>query len=162
MRVLGIDPGIDITGFAVADINGSSYELIDCGIIKTERELTLPARLHQLRADLNTLLNQYQDIEACGIEELFFSKNVTTAAMVWQARGVILECIAEQGIGHIVEIKPNQVKMYVAGSGSAQKPEMQKMVQITFGLAGIPKPDDAADAAAIALATESLLRLGHK
>jgi crossover junction endodeoxyribonuclease RuvC len=102
------------------------------------------------------LLAAHNDIEAAGVEELFFSKNVTTAAAVWQARGVVLELLEEHGLADVLSIPPNQVKMAVCGNGAATKHEVQTLVQLTFGLTEVPKPDDAADAAAVALATARL------
>lgn len=160
MRVLGIDPGIERLGFAVADIHGRTHQLLACGVIHTPSSDSVPERLVQIRHDLTELLSQFPDIEAAGVEELFFSKNVTTAAMVWQARGVILEALQAHGIPHIQEVKPNQVKTAVAGNGAAKKPEIQTMVALTFGLKETPKPDDAADAAAVALATAKMMQFG--
>mgnify|MGYP000184435496 CR=1 FL=1 len=163
MKILGIDPGLHRVGIAVADITAGRYQLIQCGVITTPSELSLSVRLVQLRDDLTAFIAQHPDIAVCGIEELFFSKNVTTAPMVYQARGVILELLERVGVQSVISVKPQHVKQYVTGSGSADKREVQEMVRHTFHLDAVPKPDDAADAAAIAIAAEAIFRSqGHQ
>ncbi len=150
MRVLGIDPGIAITGFGLIEVSGSEQRLIDCGVIMTAKELSTSDRLAELRKDLVALLERFGEIDVVGVEELFFAKNVTTAFLVGQARGVILLSLGEREIP-IVEVKPVEVKQAMTGSGSADKREVQKMVKLNFGLAKVPQPDDAADAVACAV-----------
>ena len=150
MKVIGIDPGVAITGFGVVELDGSKQSLIECGVIRTSKDLELPERLEILVQDLEQILERHGDAELVGVEELFFAKNAKTAFMVGQARGVILYSIAKRGLP-IQEVKPVEVKSAVVGSGNADKKEVQKMIQLNFGLAEPPQPDDAADAVAVAL-----------
>lgn len=151
MRVLGIDPGIELAGFGLIDAQvGLNPVLVHCGVIRTSSMLSTEERLVIIAKDLQDLIDQSGDIDVAGIEELFFAKNVTTAFTVGQARGVIMYILAKNGIP-IVEVKPVEVKQALTGSGRADKKEMQRMVQFTFGLDAPPRPDDAADAAAVAL-----------
>ncbi len=158
MKILGIDPGLQRVGIALAEIVGGKYTLLQCGVITTETGRPLPERLAQIRTDLETFLQQHSGIAAAGVEELFFAKNITTAASVFQARGVILETLQRAGIVQILDVKPQQLKQYVSGHGNATKQEIQAMVKQTFSLETVPQPDDAADAAAITIATEALIR----
>lgn len=157
MRVLGIDPGIETTGFAVIDVNGSAQNLVVCGVIRTTKEQGRAERLQTVQADLSKVLETYAPIEIAGVEELFFSKNVTSGIAVAEARGVILFTLASFGCT-IQEVKPVEVKSLVAGHGQASKQEMQRMIQLQCGLDEPPQPDDAADAVAIAIATAALHR----
>lgn len=158
MKILGIDPGLQRVGIALAEIRGGQYTLLQCGVITTETGLPLPERLMQIRTDLEDFIAQHTGIEAVGVEELFFAKNITTAASVFQARGVILETLQRSGIPIIIDVKPQQLKQYVTGHGNATKQEVQVMVKQTFGLDAVPQPDDAADAAALTIAVEALIR----
>ncbi|MFH1425905.1 MAG: crossover junction endodeoxyribonuclease RuvC [Candidatus Kerfeldbacteria bacterium] len=155
MQVLGIDPGIEITGFAIVNITGPAQELVECGVIRTPQEATLPQRLNILANDLEALLKQYPEIALASVEELFFAKNVTTAFAVGQARGVVLYILERQGCP-IRDVKPVEVKSIVTGAGNADKKDVQRIVQILFKLDEVPKPDDAADAVAIAIAGAAL------
>lgn len=155
MRVLGIDPGVEITGFGLVDVDGNSQTLVECGVIRTPVGEPLPQRLNLLAQDLSSLLDSFGALDLVGVEELFFSKNAKTAFMVGQARGVILYTVAAAGFT-IQEVKPVEVKSVVVGSGNAGKKEVQRMVQMLFGLDAPPEPDDAADAAAIALAAAAI------
>lgn len=150
MRFLGIDPGFERTGFGVINREAGELTLEAYGVITTSKEDAYPERLVQLQEGLEAILEQFPDIAAVGVEELFFAKNVTTALPVAQARGVILFTLARRNC-IIQEIKPVEVKAAVAGNGRADKKEMQRMVQLTFGLKEVPQPDDAADAIAIAM-----------
>lgn len=154
MLVLGIDPGIEITGFAIIDVSNGERKLLECGVIRTSKDLSLPERLTVIHEDLNSIITQYPDIAVAGVEQLFFAKNVTTAFAVGQARGVILFTLAQLGIT-IESVLPAHVKMAVVGHGNAKKHEVQKMIQLLFGLAEPPQPDDAADAVAVAIATHA-------
>lgn len=158
MRILGIDPGLQRVGIALAEIRGGQYVLLQCGVITTDAGLPLPERLMQIRTDLEDFIAQHAGIEAVGVEELFFAKNITTAASVFQARGVILETLQRSGIPIIIDVKPQQLKQYLTGHGNATKQEVQVMVKQTFGLDTVPQPDDAADAAALTIAAEALIR----
>ncbi len=122
---------------------------VSYGIISTPKEATPPARLEMLFDQLNALLKKHKP-DTAAVEKLFFSKNVTTALAVGQARGVIMLCLQKAGIEPL-EYTPNEVKQAVAGYGSAEKRQVQEMVRALLQLDSIPKPDDAADALAVAI-----------
>lgn len=149
MRTLGIDPGTAIMGWGVVDETGGSISLVDFGALTTPAGMPQPERLRILYDGLTALIRQHAPNEAA-IEELFFGKNVNTALTVGQARGVALLALTQAGLS-IGEYKPLIVKQALTGYGSADKKQMQEMVRITLGLAKIPRPDDAADALAIAI-----------
>lgn len=155
MITLGIDPGIELTGFGFVETSEGQQQLRECGVIRTPSTHSLEDRLMMIHQDLSQLIGKYDHIESCGVEELFFAKNVKTAASVWQARGVILFTLAQFGIT-IHHIKPLEVKSIVVGTATAKKAEVQKMVQLLFKLPEPPQPDDAADAVAIAIAAASI------
>lgn len=159
-RFLGIDPGIAITGFAVIEVGGGEQRIVEYGVITTKKELSLPERLVELQRDLQQLLERHENIAAVGVEELFFSKNAKTAFMVGQARGVILFTLSSRGIT-IEELTPGEVKQAITGSGSAQKIDVQRTIQLLFSLPTLPQPDDAADAIAIASTIAARYRLNH-
>jgi crossover junction endodeoxyribonuclease RuvC len=149
MRVMGIDPGIAIVGFGVLDQRGNLLKPVEYGGIQTEAELKTATRLKQIYDAVTKLLAEHcPDVVA--IEKLFFNRNVTTAFTVGQARGVIMLAAEEAGIP-ITEYTPLQVKMAVVGYGQAEKRQVQEMVKMLLRLPGIPKPDDVADALAIAI-----------
>lgn len=150
MLTLGIDPGTATIGFGlVEELNDGSLQAIHYGVITTPAGHPMPDRLQMIYEQLTQLVKDYQPTRAA-VEELFFAKNVTTALTVAQGRGVILLTLAMAGLP-IGEHKPNEVKMAVSGYGGAKKPQMQEMVRMLLGLEKIPKPDDAADALAIAI-----------
>lgn len=149
MRTLGIDPGTAIMGWGVVDETGGMPTLVAYGALTTQAGLPQTERLMQLYDGLRALLAQHKP-DAAAIEELFFGKNVNTAITVGQARGVALLALAQAGLP-VHEYKPTAVKQAVAGYGGADKKQMQEMVRLTLRLPGIPKPDDAADALAIAI-----------
>jgi crossover junction endodeoxyribonuclease RuvC len=149
MRTIGIDPGTAIMGWGVVDEQNGTLKLVDYGALTTPATMTQPDRLVVLYSGLQDILARYQPA-AAAVEELFFSKNVTTALTVGQARGVALLAVAQAQI-EIHEYKPLSVKQAVAGYGGADKKQMQEMVRITLQLSGIPRPDDAADALAVAI-----------
>lgn len=145
MRVLGIDPGLATTGYAV--IEDLPLKVLEAGVIRTPAHTPLPHRLHTLYAETRRLLREYKP-EALAIEELFFAQNRTTAMAVAHARGVVLLA------AHTITTKsytPLQIKLRIAGYGRATKPQIQKMMRQLLKLKEIPKPDDAADALAVAL-----------
>jgi len=149
MRVLGIDPGTATTGYAVVEEREGRLLLIAIGVISTPAKAPLPLRLHQLYGALRGAVTDYsQTISA--MEELFFSRNAQTAMAVGHARGVTLLALADAGL-KIMEYTPMQVKQAVTGYGTADKHQVQQMVKILLDLPEIPKPDDAADAAAVAI-----------
>ena len=155
MIILGVDPGTATTGYGVIlakSMNSRSKDNFKClgyGSIKTSPEMAMPQRLKKLHNELSRLLKEHQP-EIMVVESLFFFKNMKTAMPVSQAKGVILLTAAKKNI-LVHEFTPPQVKMLVAGSGKAEKINVQKKVQAIFGMKDIPKPDDAADALAIAL-----------
>lgn len=148
-RTLGIDPGTARLGYAVVEERSSRLTLRACDCITTPAEQPLPQRLLHIFNQLQAIIAEYQPRELA-IEELFFGKNATTAVNVGQARGVALLAAAQAGLS-VSEYKPLQVKQAVHGYGSATKQQVGEMVKILLGLASVPKPDDAADAAAIAI-----------
>lgn len=148
--ILGIDPGTATTGYGlVRDQRDGSLQAVDFGIIATPKDMPMPQRLVAIHTELQTLIARHQP-DSAGLEKLFFQKNITTALTVGQARGVILLALAQAGL-QVGEYTPNEVKQAVSGYGSADKKQMQEMVRVLLGLPEIPKPDDAADALAIAI-----------
>ena len=164
MRILGIDPGYGITGFGVVDARGGQTRLVTCGAITTPAGMDFSARLEIIYEDMRQLLEKAKP-DAVAIEELFFGQNVTTGIGVAQSRGVILLAIRQAGL-EVTSYKPSQVKQAVVGYGNATKHQVQDMTKRLLGLAEMPKPDDAADAIAIALcharSTTSLLAKAAK
>ncbi len=149
MRVLGIDPGYGITGFGLIEANRSDFQLLRCGAITTPPGADFSARLEMIYEDMRQLLS-VSSPEAVAIEELFFGQNVTTGIGVAQSRGVILLAIRQAGLP-VFQYKPMQVKQAVVGYGNATKHQVQDMTKRLLQLPQLPKPDDAADAIAIAL-----------
>lgn len=149
MIILGIDPGIADTGFGVIEDTGGQLKVLTYGSIKTKAGLPLGERLVELFNQLSKTIKDYQP-QTVAIEQLFFCNNAKTALIVGQARGVaMLAC--QQAKLTIFEFTPLQVKQAVTAYGGASKLQVQKMVQMILGLKEIPKPDDAADALAIAI-----------
>ena len=149
MRILGIDPGTAIMGWVVIDADGGEVALVSYGVLTTPAKTPLPQRVELLYNGLAHVLAAYRP-DAAGIEELFFSKNVTTALSVAHARGVALLALQQAGV-RIFEYKPMAVKQAVVGYGHADKQQMQHLVQMTLNLDHLPQPDDAADALAVAI-----------
>ena len=148
--VIGIDPGLTRCGFAVLrSIGAATPKVVSIGVITTKSSTPLPQRLAEINRELCGLFDEFLP-SALAIEQIFFQNNVSTAMGVAQASGLALAIAAERGCD-VVQYTPSQVKMAVAGSGSAEKAQVQKMVQKRLGLASMPKPADAADAAALAL-----------
>ena len=160
MRILGIDPGVATVGFGVIDSDRAQQQMIQYGAITTAAGLPLATRLVQIAADLEVLIRQFQPDEIA-VEELFFSKNITTGIAVAHARGVILYT-AERLQIPVYEYTPMQVKQAVVGYGLAEKHQVMDMTRRLLKLKAVPKPDDAADALAIAIcharSATSLLR----
>jgi crossover junction endodeoxyribonuclease RuvC len=145
---LGIDPGTARLGYGV--IRGTDPSIsLEFGVVQTKKSLDMPSRLLQLHDELIGLVREYRP-EVMVIEKLFFSRNVTTAISVGQARGVAMLAAAQSGIP-VVEYTPAEIKQAVAGYGNADKQQIQYMVKLILGLDEIPEPDDAADALAVAL-----------
>ena len=149
MLILGIDPGFAIVGFGLVEAAGGKARLVQCGAITTPAGDPLPSRLCQIADDMDVLLGQFRP-EAMAIEELFFNNNITTGIGVAQARGVLL-LAAERRKVPIYEYSPSQVKQAVVGYGKAEKRQVMDMTRRILNLKTVPKPDDAADAVAIAL-----------
>lgn len=149
MRVLGIDPGLATMGYGVVEGDGDDLVVLAYGVITTEAGNLLPDRLLCAFRDLSELVHRWQP-QGAAVEELFFSKNVRTALTVGHARGVALLCLANAGVP-VHEYKPAQVKEAVTGYGAAPKHQVQMMVQQLLKMSELPKPDDAADALAIAI-----------
>ena len=150
MLVLGIDPGTATTGYGLVQaFPDGHYQAVDYGVLTTPAKTPLAERLLMLHDGLRALLHQYSP-DGAAVEKLFFQRNVTTAMSVGQARGVILLTLAQHGLT-VAEYTPNEIKEAVTGYGSADKTQMQRMVQMLLSLETVPKPDDAADALAVAL-----------
>ena len=149
MRILGIDPGYAIMGFGLIDALPGKQRLVACGAINTPAGVRLPARLWQMATDLDELIRQFHP-DVLAIEEFFFNQNVTTGIGVAQSRGVILMTAEKCGLP-VMEYNPSQVKQAVVGYGKAEKKQVMEMTRKLLRLSHVPKPDDAADAVAIAL-----------
>jgi crossover junction endodeoxyribonuclease RuvC len=150
MRIIGIDPGTATTGFGVVDIIKGKPVFVDAGVITTPPGGPMSDRLVTLYDELTQVIAENKPDQAA-VELLYFSANVTTGISVGQARGVVLLALAQAGMSVPGEYTPMQVKMGVTGYGGAKKPQVQEMVKMILGLSVIPKPDDAADALAVAL-----------
>ena len=163
MRILGIDPGVATIGFGLVEAEKNKYQLIRCGVITTPAHTSLASRLDQIYHDLTELLEAFKP-DAVSIEELFFNTNITTGIAVAHGRGVILLACQQAGV-KIFEYTPLQVKQAVVGYGRAEKKQVMDMVRRICALKAAPKPDDAADAVALALcharSTTSLLFRGE-
>ncbi len=151
MIILGIDPGTATTGFAVIEKldRQNEFKILDFGVVETPKTDHEAKRLETIAEDVVELIKKYKP-SRLGIERLFFTSNQKTAMTVSQARGVVL-LVSQKAKLEIYEFTPLQVKNYLCGNGKADKRQVQFMVKKTFGLEQIPKPDDAADALAIAL-----------
>jgi crossover junction endodeoxyribonuclease RuvC len=149
LRIMGIDPGLAIVGFGFLDKNGSRLLPIQYGCITTEADTDQGVRLKQIYDTALELIDTYKP-DAVAIEKLFFNKNVTTALSVGQARGVLILAAMQRGLP-VAEYTPLQVKQAVVGYGKAEKRQVQEMVRMFLNLVSIPKPDDVADALAIAI-----------
>lgn len=150
MRVLGIDPGTATTGYGVVESDAAQKEeALDYGVIRTESDEPPARRLAVIYGAVTDLLNRHRP-DALAVEQLFFNRNVRSALAVGQARGAVLLAAAHQGVP-VLEYTPLQVKMAVAGYGRAEKQQIQAMVRAILRLGETPRPDDAADALAVAL-----------
>jgi crossover junction endodeoxyribonuclease RuvC len=149
MRVLGIDPGTAITGYGVVEEVQGELKPLAFGVIRTPAGQPLPVRLQAIYRAVRELATEWKS-DAAAVEELFFSSNVRTAMTVGQARGVALLALADTGLT-VAEYTPLTVKQAVTGYGNADKAQMQEMVRLLLGLADVPRPDDAADALAVAI-----------
>ncbi len=146
--ILGLDPGYGRLGFGIVQVTKGEATCLGCGVITTAKERTHAARLQELAQDIRALIRKFSPT-VVAVETLFFAKSVTTALKVAEVRGVILLLAEEAGL-EIVEVRPNEVKMALTGYGKADKRQMQSMITKVLRLPSVPKPDDAADALAIA------------
>ena len=149
MRILGIDPGVATIGFGVIDCDRARQQLVQYGVITTPAGLPLSTRLWQISRDMEELLTTFRPDE-CAVEELFFSKNITTGIAVSHARGVALLAVVQR-TDNLYEYTPMQIKQAVTGWGGADKHQVQMMVKMLLNMNQIARPDDAADALAVAL-----------
>ncbi len=160
MIILGLDPGTATTGFGVIKSANNELTLLDYGCITTPKTLTLAERLNQISKDLEDLIRQWKP-DSIAIEEIFFSKNIKTAMSVAHARGALMQKLSAEGY-EINEYKPQQIKESVCGYGRAEKIQVQKMVQMILKMDQLPRPDDAADALAVAICHASGAALKEK
>lgn len=149
MIIFGLDPGIAIVGYGIIEVLGNRVRLLDYGVITTDASLSVPERLNIIDFEINKLIAEFEPDELA-IEELFFNKNVKTVINVAQARGVEILSFVKRGIS-VYEYTPLQIKQAITGYGRAEKKQMQESIRMIFKLKEIPKPDDAADAMAVAL-----------
>jgi crossover junction endodeoxyribonuclease RuvC len=149
MRIIGLDPGTATTGYGIIDTVGGHMQLVVYGVFSTPAQDETPVRLQSIFNQLNELLAAYHP-ESAAVEQVFFGRNITTAINVGQARGVMLLALAIAGIP-ISEYSPPKVKEAVTGYGKAEKNQVQMMVRHLLDLEEIPRPDDAADALAVAI-----------
>lgn len=157
MRILGIDPGTGIMGFGVVDIqdgqrtgfSGGGFSMIDAGVITTPAHTPHDERLEDIYNSLTEIIAAAKP-DACSVERLFFTRNITTAMSVAEARGVALLVARQHGVP-IFEYTPLQIKQTLTGYGKADKKQVQEMVRVQLGLKEVPKPDDCADALAAAI-----------
>jgi len=150
MRILGLDPGTATTGYGVIDVIDGHMQVVTYGVITTAAGVSAPQRLQVIYEELNDLLLAFKPNSA-GVEEVFFGRNITTAISVGQARGVLLLALANSGIS-IGEYSPPRIKEAVTGYGKADKAQVQLMVRNLLDLEETPRPDDAADGLAVAIA----------
>jgi crossover junction endodeoxyribonuclease RuvC len=149
MIIMGIDPGFAITGYGIVKYEGNKFSVINYGAITTEASMALPQRLLEINNRLEELISIYNP-NVVAIEELFFNKNIKTALTVGHGRGVAVLSAAKAGL-EVFEYTPLQVKQAVVGYGRAEKAQVQQMIKAILNLQAIPKPDDVADALAVAV-----------
>ena len=160
MLVLGIDPGTATTGYGVVEGQGDRYRAVAYGCVETAAEIPLPGRLLEIHRRVSELAQAYRP-DVLAVEELFFNRNVRTALAVGQARGVVLLAAAQAGLP-VAEYTPPEVKQAVVGYGGAEKRQVQEMVKLMLGLEDIPRPDDAADALAVAICCAQSRRMEER
>lgn len=152
MRILGIDPGTGILGFGVVDVSdakGMEFTMVDAGVVRTPPHTPHDERLEDIYDSLTEIIKAAKP-DACSVEKLFFTRNITTAMSVAEARGVALLVARQHGVP-IFEYTPPQIKQTLTGYGKADKKQVQEMVRVQLGLKEVPKPDDCADALAAAI-----------
>ena len=149
MRIFGIDPGADRTGYGCVETDGSRHRIVTCGAITAPSAAPFPDKLLQIHRRLSSLLRECRP-DAVAVENLFFAVNVKSALKLGHARGVAVLAAVEAGIA-VAEYTPAEIKRAVVGYGRAEKPQVQQMVKLILGLAAVPTPHDAADALAVAI-----------
>jgi crossover junction endodeoxyribonuclease RuvC len=149
MIIMGIDPGFAITGYGIVKYEGNKFSAMEYGAVLTKATTPFAERLLQMDGELTAIINRFKP-EAISVEELFFNKNIKTAIMAAHGRGIALAAAARSG-AEVFEYTPLQVKQAVVGYGRAEKAQVQQMVKVILNLPAIPKPDDVADALAIAV-----------
>lgn len=149
MRILGIDPGYALVGFGIIEENFSNISVVDYGVISTDKSLSMPERLAIIENSLEEIFSSYKP-DAVAIEELFFFKNQTTLVPVAEARGVIINYCFKK-CKNLFEYTPLQIKQALTGFGRAEKKQVQYMTKAILNLEEVPKPDDVADALAVAI-----------
>lgn len=149
MRIIGIDPGYAICGYGVIETDGARLKVLDYGVIETHKSQPFADRLLTIADEVEAILAKWKP-EVMAVEELFFAQNKTTAMATAHARGAIITAGARQAV-EVFEYTPAQVKKAVTGMGRAEKEQVQMMVKVLLNLETVPKPDDAADALAIAI-----------
>lgn len=149
MIIMGIDPGYGTVGYGFVKYDNYKFTPVQYGAISTAPGMPMPLRLCEIYDDLHTLIDTFRP-EAVAVEELFFNTNITTGIQVAQARGVILLALAQKGL-QPESYTPSQVKQSVVGYGKAEKKQVMEMTRVMLGLAKLPRPDDAADALALAI-----------
>ena len=156
MIVLGIDPGTAATGYGVVERSGARLRMVDYGCFQTLATQSLPDRLMHIHRAVAELIETYGPA-SIGVERLFFNRNVQTAFAVGQARGAVLLAAAQAGLP-VFEYGPHEVKIAVTGYGRADKAQVQRMVQVVLAMDDLPRPDDAADALAVAICLAHAIR----
>jgi len=160
MLVIGIDPGTASTGYGlIRQSQNNQLELVDYGLISTAAGQSMPTRLLDLYSALSDVLERYQP-DSAAVEQIFFQRNVKTALMVGQARGVALLSLAKMDVT-VDEYTPSEIKLAVSGYGNADKIQMQTMVKALLKMDHLPKPDDAADALAVAICHCQSYKIRH-
>lgn len=149
MRILGIDPGTGILGFGIIEASKGKAQLVDAGVIRTPVKEDDAVRLQTIFEELTDII-VHSKPTVMAVEKLFFSQNITTAMTVSQARGVVLLCGQQAGL-ELFEYTPLQIKQSLTGYGRAEKKQIQEMVKVILKLKAVPKPDDCADALAVAI-----------
>jgi crossover junction endodeoxyribonuclease RuvC len=157
MKIIGIDPGTGILGFGVIEVNGTKLKLVEAGVIRTPAHTPHDERLEEIFDGLSEIIAATKP-DAFSIEKLFFTKNVTTAMSVAEARGVAILVARKAGL-RIAEYTPPEIKQTLTGYGKADKKQVQEMVRIQLGLKEVPKPDDCADALAAAITYAFMTRV---
>ncbi len=156
MIILGIDPGLAIVGYSVIEYKGSQFKPLEYGAITTDSKMLFPDRVKIIYKELLDIIDEFKP-DDLAIEELFFNKNVKTVIKVAQARGIEILAAANRGL-EIYEYTPLQIKQATVGYGRAEKHQVQEMVKLLLNLKEIPKPDDVADALAVAICHASSIK----